>query len=77
MFYIMEIFSDYIKKMKYVVICEDKTCDLFPSLREISKKIHINYSTISKNLKDEGKCFCTSKITKKQYYIYKLYFSSG
>ena len=53
--------------MKYVVICEDKTCDLFPSLREISKKIHINYSTISKNLKDEGKCFCTSKITKKQY----------
>ena len=63
--------------MKFVVIFEDKTCYLFPSFREISKKIHINYSTISKNLKDEGKCFCTSKITKKQYYIYKLSFSSG
>jgi len=73
----MEIFTDYIKKIKYVVISENKTCELFTSLRQISKKTDINFSTISKNLKDEGKCFCTSKITKKQYYIYKLSFSSG
>jgi hypothetical protein len=73
----MEIFADYIKKIKYVVISENKTCELFTSLRQISKKTDINFSTISKNLKDEGKCFCTSKITKKQYYIYKLSFSSG
>lgn len=73
----MEIFADYIKKIKYVVVSENKTCELFTSLRQISKKIDINFSTISKNLKDEGKCFCTSKITKKQYYIYKLSFSSG
>ena len=73
----MEIFADYIKKIKYVVVSENKTCELFTSLRQISKKTDINFSTISKNLKDEGKCFCTSKITKKQYYIYKLSFSSG
>ena len=64
--------EEYITKMKYLVISENKSCELFSTLREISKKININFSTISKNLKETGKCFSISKTTKKKYFIYKL-----
>lgn len=53
---------------KYIIISKEETF-ISNSLRDISTKIKINHSTISKNLKNKNFYLCTSKITKTQYYI--------
>ncbi len=60
---------DYISKIKYLVIDKEKNAFVYQSLREISSKIQVDSSTISKKLKPNGKCFCTSKHTNYEYFI--------
>ena len=60
-------------KYKYLTIDENKKSDIYTSLRDISKNINVDYSTISKKLKeDSDNCVCTSKKTKKCYLIKKI-----
>ena len=48
-------------------------CNVFQSLRLISQEIYVDYTTISKKLKekDDG-CFCISKKDKETYFIKKI-----
>ncbi len=62
----------YIKKIKYLVIHQDKTPILYSSLRAIANKIQVDPSTISKNLKNNNEYYCISKKTKSISYIRKL-----
>ena len=45
---------DYMKTLKYLVIFPDKKTKIYTSLREINCDICIDYSTISKKLKETG-----------------------
>ena len=68
----MEELQKYVNKVKYLVI-NDNIPKLYSSLRNISCEIKIDYSTISKKLKENNnQCFCISKETKKFYFIKKL-----
>ena len=44
----MEKLNKIVHHMKYLVISEDGEANIYSSLREIAKDIHVNYSTISK-----------------------------
>tara|TARA_Y100000591_G_scaffold127417_1_gene109111 strand:- start:1462 stop:1674 length:213 start_codon:yes stop_codon:yes gene_type:complete len=60
-------------KYKYLTIDENGKSSVYTSLREISKNIDVDYTTISKKLKDSlENCVCTSKTTKKCYLIKKI-----
>ena len=48
-------------------------CNVFQSLRLISQEILVDYTTISKKLKEnENGCFCVSKNDKETYFIKKI-----
>ena len=70
----MNEFVDLISKFKYLVLGGDTSCNVYKSLRDISNDIIVDYTTISKKLKDnQGEwCLCTSKQNKLNYYIKKI-----
>ena len=71
----MDALKEYIDKHKYLVVLSNGQTEipsLFKSLREIGNNISIDYSTISKKLKNNDSCFCTCKETLETFYIRKL-----
>jgi len=68
-------FKEEVYLYKYLVLSSNGYCNVFQSLRLIAQEILVDYSTISKKLKDgeedEG-CFCISKIDKETYFIRKI-----
>ena len=62
---------NYIRKLKYLVVFPDKKTQIYGSLREISIDICVDYSTISKKLKDGGDIF-VSKATNFIFWIQKI-----
>lgn len=67
----MEELQKYIIKMKYLVLNENIT-KVYSSLRNMADEIKVDFSTISKKLKENKECFCISKETKINYFIKKL-----
>ena len=51
----------YYNKIKYFVLFPDKKFKGYTSLREISREIFIDYSTISKRLNETNPCVCYGK----------------
>ena len=45
----------YIRTLKYLVVFPDKKTQIYSSLRDISEDISIDYSTISKKIKNYQK----------------------
>lgn len=71
----MNDFKEHIARKRYLVVLHNKDENkpfLCSSLREIGENILIDYSTISKKLKENDHCFCTCKDTNSIYYIKKL-----
>jgi hypothetical protein len=71
----MDALKEYINKHKYLVVLSNGQTEipsLFKSLREIGNNISIDYSTLSKKLKNQNACFCTCKETGEIFYIKKL-----
>lgn len=70
----MDNFKGLIKNYKYLVLGNDSTCNCYRSLRDISTEIVVDYTTISKKLKENGGgwCLCTSKESKSHFYIKKI-----
>ena len=66
------LLHSYVDKMKYLVIYQDRSSLLYHSLRDIAKDIKVDSSTISKNLKNNNFCYCSSKKTNLLFYIQKL-----
>ena len=60
--------SKYVKKYNYLVVFPDKKVELFKSLRDISKSISIDSSTISKKL-NKGEYMFTPKGSEYVFYI--------
>ena len=58
--------TNYMSKMRYMVVFPDKKVELFESLRHIQDAICIDYSTISKKLKKDEHTF----IAKGSEYIF-------
>jgi hypothetical protein len=52
--------NNYYNKIKYLVLFPDKNFKGYTSLREISREIYIDYSTISKRLNEANPCICYS-----------------
>ena len=52
---------NYYNKIKYIVLFPDKKLKGYVSLREISREIFIDYSTISKRLNETNPCVCYGK----------------
>lgn len=69
-----EDFQNYIDERPYLVMAPDYSVTLYKSTREISREILVDYSTISKKIKDSllNDCYCRSKTTGFIYYIRKL-----
>ena len=69
-----EDFQQYIDERPYLVMAPDFSVTLYRSTREISREILVDYSTISKKIKDSllNDCYCRSKTTGFIYYIRKL-----
>jgi hypothetical protein len=44
---------DFVRTLKYLVVFPDKKTQIYRSLRDISEDICVDYSTISKKLKNE------------------------
>ena len=66
-------FEEEVYLYKYLVLSPDGYCNIFKSLRLISEEILIDYSTISKKLKEnETGCFCVSKNDKQTYFVKKI-----
>ena len=68
----MDTLKRVIRKNKYLVINERSKASIFTSLRSMSCYTNINYSTLSKKLKNKLDCICTSSKTKEPFYIKKL-----
>ncbi len=51
----------FAKTIKYLVIFPDKTMKHFPSLRQITRDICVDYTTISKKLNETNPCICQSQ----------------
>lgn len=69
----MDYFKQYIEKQKYLLIMnngETNYHETYESLRELSNDIAINYSTISKKLKNENFFYHYADGT--NYFIYKF-----
>jgi len=45
---------DFVRTLKYLVVFPDKKTQIYRSLRDISEDICVDYSTISKKLKNES-----------------------
>ena len=70
----MEDFQKSVEMYNYVVLGSDSTCNAYSSLRNISNEINVDYSTISKKLKQNNlNCFVSPKgNTEIHYYIIKI-----
>jgi len=69
----MSNLKEYVKTLKYMVIDEKKIVSFYQSLRKIASDIQVDSSTISKNLKQTGVAYCTSKHTMNTHYIKRLF----
>ncbi len=69
-----EEFQTYIDQRPYLVMSPDYSVRLYKSTREISREILVDFSTISRKIKDSllNDCYCCSKTTGFIYYIRKL-----
>ena len=69
-----EEFQTYIDQRPYLVMSPDYSVRLYKSTREISREILVDFSTISRKIKDSllNDCYCRSKTTGFIYYIRKL-----
>jgi hypothetical protein len=66
-------FSEMLQKYKYLVINKHENCKMYASLRDISRDIGVDFTTISKKLKTNPEyCICQAKITKESYCIRRL-----
>ncbi len=67
--------NDFVKSVEcyyYFVLGSDSSCNVYKSLREIQDDICVDYSTISKKLKEDKTCFVTPKGSETHYYIKKF-----
>lgn len=62
----------YYDKIKYFVLFPDKKLKGFTSLREISREIYIDYSTISKRLSESNPCVCYSSDNEYVFLVQKV-----
>ncbi len=66
-------FPEMLQRYKYLVINKHEHCKMYASLRDISRDIGVDFTTISKKLKTNSECcVCQSKMTKESYCIRKL-----
>ena len=63
---------DFVKSLKYLVVFPDKKTQIYRSLRDISEDICVDYSTISKKLKNESGDVFISKGTDFIFWIQKI-----
>lgn len=63
---------DFVRSLKYLVVFPDKKTQIYRSLRDISDDICVDYSTISKKLKNETGDVFTSKGTDFIFWIQKI-----
>lgn len=63
---------DFVKSLKYLVVFPDKKTQIYRSLRDISEDICVDYSTISKKLKNETGDVFISKGTDFIFWIQKI-----
>jgi len=62
----------YVKTLKYLVVFPDKKTQIYGSLREISEDICVDYTTISKKLKENSGDIFISKGTDFIFWIQKF-----
>lgn len=66
-------FEEEVLLYKYLVLGPQSYCNVFKSLRLISQEIMVDYSTISKKLKENSDgCYCVSKSDKETYFIKRI-----
>jgi len=63
---------DFVISLKYLVVFPDKKTQIYRSLRDISDDICVDYSTISKKLKNETGDVFISKGTDFIFWIQKI-----
>jgi hypothetical protein len=63
---------DFVRSLKYLVVFPDKKTQIYRSLRDISEDICVDYSTISKKLKNETGDIFISKGTDFIFWIQKI-----
>jgi hypothetical protein len=63
---------NYTRTLKYLVVFPDKKTQIYSSLRDMSLDISIDYSTISKKLKNETGDIFISKGTDFIFWIQKI-----
>ena len=63
---------DFVRSLKYLVVFPDKKTQIYRSLRDISEDICVDYSTISKKLKNETGHVFISKGTDFIFWIQKI-----
>jgi|TARA_B110000196_G_C20866667_1_gene530014 hypothetical protein len=63
---------DFVRSLKYLVVFPDKKTQIYRSLRDISEDICVDYSTISKKLKNETGDVFISKGTDFIFWIQKI-----
>lgn len=63
---------DFVRTLKYLVVFPDKKTQIYRSLRDISEDICVDYSTISKKLKNESGDIFISKGTDFIFWIQKI-----
>ncbi|RZD42000.1 MAG: hypothetical protein CXT73_03990 [Methanobacteriota archaeon] len=63
---------DFVRSLKYLVVFPDKKTQIYRSLRDISEDICVDYSTISKKLKNESGDIFISKGTDFIFWIQKI-----
>lgn len=63
---------DFVRSLKYLVVFPDKKTQIYRSLRDISEDICVDYSTISKKLKNETGDVFISKGTEFIFWIQKI-----
>ena len=72
----MDEFVKYVESYNYMVLGSDSSCNIYKSLRSISQEIEVDYSTISKKMKNSSNnknCIVTPKNgVNIYYYIVKL-----
>ena len=66
--------QEYLEKNPYFVMAPDYSVKMYKSLRDISREIFVDSSTISRKIKDSllNECYCMSKTTKLLLYIRKM-----
>jgi hypothetical protein len=63
---------DFVRSLKYLVVFPDKKTQIYRSMRDISEDICVDYSTISKKLKNETGDIFISKGTDFIFWIQKI-----